>query len=378
MVIAVIAVLAALLLPAVQQMRERARAAQCQNNLKQLGLALSQYAAAKKCFPPSFVRQEDGNPPPPGGSTSTRVLQYRSHWTGFHMLLPYLEQEPLYKKFDFRKTWLSSLSDATDHSMWPLNQVPVPAYLCPSAPHVSLQIGADATSGGEAGVIANVADGGISGSGTAGAHWMAGAPADYSFSHGADVIRALPGSDPCDPQEVMGFWRKTPRATRGVFGYSSDCRETDLVDGYSNTFMLGEKSGGLLTYSGWNASAFPLLPVEYPWAMAAVTYFAPTGGADVPGSFWVAGPFAVTQDIRLPACPDSTGAALPFPMNPIRGLVSASSDERPFYSFQSSHAGGAYFAFADGAVRFLKESMDQRVYVALSTASGGEAVSEDY
>src|SRR4051812_49229159 len=83
-VIAIISVLVAVLLPAVQQARERARVAQCQNNLKQLGLALHSYESSHSVFPSSFERQEDNNPPYPPGPLS--AIRYRDHWTGFTML----------------------------------------------------------------------------------------------------------------------------------------------------------------------------------------------------------------------------------------------------------------------------------------------------
>lgn len=340
-VIAIVAILIALLLPAVQQARARASQAQCQNNLKQLGIALHNYEATHRCLPPSFVRQEDGNPPAPSGGSA---LQYRSHWTGFHLLLPYLEQKSLHQKYDFRKTWLSSMTDVTDHSMWPLNQTRIPGLICPSAGHGNTLLG---------------------GTGT----WMAGAPTDYSFSHGADIIRALPGAEASCPEGLLHFWQKWPAATRGAFGYNSTCRAQDFRDGTSQSFVLGEKCGNRLTYGGPDSS-YSVLPVEYPWAMAAVVYFAPAG------AHWVVGPFAVTRDIQLPDCPISPpGTGVPYPMNPLPLALGVTTNERSLYSYQSAHVGGAHFLFGDGTARFLNQNLDQRVLEAASTIAGSENIS---
>jgi len=351
-VIAVIAVLLAVLLPAVQQARSRARSMQCRNNLKQLGLALHNYHSVHALFPPSFVRQEDGNPPAPvaGGG-----LQYRSHWTGYHLLLPHFDQRPLYELFDFDKTWISSLTDSSDHSMWSLNQTPIPLLMCPSVTRNGTSIGGDG------------------GANTQNMHWMAGSPTDYAFSHGADRISALPNTAAANcPRGLLHFWSQWPARSRGAFGYNSRCRVADIRDGSSQTLFLGEKAGSRLSYQG-PAGQTPSLPVEFPWAMAAVSYFAPTGGIGVPNSCWVAGPYAVTADVRLPACPDDTGAVgTPFPMNPRPTKLGTSPNERPLYSFQSAHTGGTHFLFGDGAVRFLNESIDQRIYEALSTIEGKE------
>ena len=353
-VIAVASILIALLLPAVQQARERARAMQCLHQLKQLGLALASYEATYTLFPPSFVRQQDGNPPPP--PIPFAALRYRCHWTGYHLLLPYLDQANLHAKFDFNGTWLSPLGDANDHSCWPLNQTQISTLMCPSAVHDVLPIGGDGAG--------------------AGLHWMAGSPTDYAFNHGTDIIRALPGDDVGCTTGVLDYWRQVPLGIRGPFGYNSDCRVQAIRDGQSNTIMLGEKSGGRLTYGGWN-SAFPKLPVEFPWAMAAVEYFAPTGDTGVANSAWVVGPFAVTHDFRLPLCPESpAGSGNPFPMNPTPRDIPQTSDERPFYSFQSMHAAGANFLFGDGSAKFLNQSMNQGVFEALSTIAGAELVSE--
>ena len=86
----------------------------------------------------------------------------------------------------------------------------------------------------------------------------------------------------------------------------------------------------------------------------------------------MAGPFAVTRDIRFPDCPHDEVDGEPYPMNPFPRNIPGSSNERPFYSFQSAHPAGAFFLFADGSVRFLQESIDQGLYQDLSSIDGGE------
>ena len=126
---------------------------------------------------------------------------------------------------------------------------------------------------------------------------------------------------------------------------------------------------------GSGTSSFPVAKVEYPWAMAAVRYFAPTS-AGSSQSTWVVGPFAVTRDLRLPNCPDApTSTGVPFPMNPLPTRVPPTATERPLYSFQSEHTGGAYFLFGDGTSRFLSETINQSVYEAMSTIAGEETIS---
>lgn len=100
-VIAIIAILIALLLPAVQQAREAARRSQCRGNLKQIGLALHNYHDQNKVFPPSrlLMGQVGWSYGGGAGTTPKNPLRFKNA-TGWTMLLPFLDQGPLYKRYD--------------------------------------------------------------------------------------------------------------------------------------------------------------------------------------------------------------------------------------------------------------------------------------
>jgi len=116
-VLAIIGILVGLMLPAVQAVREAARRMQCQNQLKQIGLALQNYHAAFRKFPPGGIQVR---PEIPAGKQLA--------WSAF--VLPFLEQSAVYERIDFRY--------AFDH---PINQpaaaTPIESYLCPSTPRSS-------------------------------------------------------------------------------------------------------------------------------------------------------------------------------------------------------------------------------------------------
>jgi prepilin-type processing-associated H-X9-DG protein len=102
-------VLVALLLPAVQAAREAARRSQCTNNLKQIALALHNYHDVNKCFPSAVLTDASGRP-----IRSWRVA-----------ILPFMEQQALYKQYDFNQPWDSPRNRA-------LGGVSIPVYRCPS------------------------------------------------------------------------------------------------------------------------------------------------------------------------------------------------------------------------------------------------------
>ena len=102
-------VLVALLLPPIGAAREAARRARCQNNLKQISIALLTYEQANGCFPPAYIADEDGNP-----MHSWRVL-----------ILPYLERPDLYSMYNFDEPW-----DSPNNQM--VADTIISVYSCPS------------------------------------------------------------------------------------------------------------------------------------------------------------------------------------------------------------------------------------------------------
>ncbi len=124
-VIAIIAVLVAILLPAVQQARESARASQCRNNLKQIGLALHNYESTHSVFPPANTsRLRSGVWSYNSSAASWTVADKHLH-SFASLILPNLDQAGVYNKIDYN---VSALAPANRESASKV----IPAYRCPS------------------------------------------------------------------------------------------------------------------------------------------------------------------------------------------------------------------------------------------------------
>lgn len=126
-VIAIIAILIALLLPAVQQAREAARRTECKNKLKQLGLAVHNYAESHKVLPPGMFNTINGY-----GNAHEIPMGTVNRVTFFAMLLPYIDQAPMYQ------WWMSGPRvNGARVNPWRipgLTTTIVPLMLCPSDP----------------------------------------------------------------------------------------------------------------------------------------------------------------------------------------------------------------------------------------------------
>jgi prepilin-type N-terminal cleavage/methylation domain-containing protein/prepilin-type processing-associated H-X9-DG protein len=326
-VIAIIAVLIGLLVPAVQKVREAANRMACTNNLKQLGLALHNYHEAYGRFPPG--RRSLGslqgsannlvtNPPDP--------IILNLH--GLVLLLPYIEQDSLYQRFNQKAAagnFLSSLlgyqigraqlasPDAIASGNAALSANIIPMLLCPSDPGPRT-IDPQARTGfyspdlGRTGIQA--------------------AKTSYDFISMANGIGAF------------NRWSTTSQGTRYIFGENSTTRVSDITDGTSNTLAMGEQT--LANFNGMTSS----------WAYAGWTSI----GIDPVGSWNTTFP---AQGLNIWV----------YSTNPaVRGRRAS------WYNAASLHPGGVNFLYADGSVRFLSETTSVPTLTLLSRMADGQVI----
>ena len=174
-VIAIIGVLVALLLPAVQVARESARRMQCQNNLKQIGVALHNYEQTHKRFPPGLVQQQ-ADPQFAAGATAANTINDTESWAWGAFLLPYIEQQQLYDQAGIGR------GDLLERHV-PEASTPLKAYRCPSdgrAPKVRVGVGFTVRFGPWAlsNYKANCGHQGCGISGSDGIFWRSNAPGE--------------------------------------------------------------------------------------------------------------------------------------------------------------------------------------------------------
>jgi prepilin-type N-terminal cleavage/methylation domain-containing protein/prepilin-type processing-associated H-X9-DG protein len=229
-VIAIIAVLLGLLLPAVQKVREAAARIQCANNLHQLGLALHHYHDVYGTFPPGQVRAPYGR------------WEVNHGWAVF--ILPYIEQQPLYNAYH----WDQALAAPANQGVVAR---PLKDFWCPSAPEqdrYDFTHGLFPSYGGK------------------------GACGDYAPTWGVEVALLTLGLID-KPADDAYFIAGSPNPFPGLWVYRSvlvpNCmtRMTDITDGTSNTILLTEDAGRpQLWRDGWPVPGQAQAVEGGPWA----------------------------------------------------------------------------------------------------------------
>jgi prepilin-type N-terminal cleavage/methylation domain-containing protein/prepilin-type processing-associated H-X9-DG protein len=338
-VIAIIGVLMGLLLPAVQKVREAANRLQCQNNLKQIGLALHNYHGSYGSFPTAFKLL----PAPDLSVQFTAAARYGP--SAFTLILPYLEQDNLYRQIDTAKAVLSPVNMPPGN---PAYSTPINIFLCPSAP---------------------------------------GQPtADYSaelaqsFNNFAITVTYPPGLifGRTDYAPDAGMSADIPGININA-GASIICqppgrpvRITDILDGSSNTMMVVEDAGRPAWYGSRGIASEPAIggytPVEGSYtadgpcpqgggAWADPLNYIATNGSDPSGSGIAAG----GNFDGIPPAPWS--------------CASGCSNDSEIFAF---HTGGSNVLFGDGSVRFVLNGLTMNQTQALLSRAGGEVINFDY
>jgi type II secretory pathway pseudopilin PulG len=347
-VIAIIAVLIGLLLPAVQAARESARRSSCRNNLKQIGIAVLQYESSRGRLPPGAVSVNHQL------STRENPISAFGRWGATTMLiLPFLDQQPLYEKYNFAQTRTLQNGDrgGADLDSQPaapgvrIRDVRIPTYICPS----------------DRGQTTN-ADG-IPRATQAPTNYVASAGSRNLSSVGHQGDPDVPNSAcPCSNAWTTYYTAITPRPSpsqlnaSGPFHHHSFAGNSPLlasptrmpelgfplatiVDGVSNTICFGEVRPDCSTHvnSGWGitGNGCGIVSTQIPINVDSCT---PEYGAGRNGR--------------------GSGDNCHMRCNHVTSL-----------GFKSMHRGGAHFLLCDGSTHFIGEDIDHLTFQAL----GGKA-----
>ncbi len=327
-VIAIIAVLIGLLLPAVQAAREAARRSQCVNSLKQLGLAAHNYHSSMNSLPPGTTIAPYAVP---------GQQENWSAWSAQSLLLPYLEQTPLYNAINF--SWGSgarggTLSAAINSTAY---NTKIASFLCPSDGQA-----------GKSHINSYHASQGTS-----------------TFINSANVS--------------------------GLFAYGSSYSFADISDGTSNTVafseaMVGDENGradkmgnstGQNVGGGAGGNAFDisgrLADIQKDIATCTATWADPTKRTAGRGTRWAWG--SLGANIFNTVLPPNGGGLVKWGACRMDCCVNAIHDH--YTNATSFHSGGVNASMGDGSVKFIKSTISMPTWWALGTKAGGETVSAD-
>ncbi len=324
-VIAIIGVMVGLLLPAVQAAREAARRMSCQNNMKQVGLALHNYHDTFNSFPPLAVWGVGRQPP--------YTLPYHHTWVV--MTLPFIEQQALYESINKNlPIWGQLLPGSTEMIV----SQQIPTLICPSdggsnSPQENHNIG-----------ITNYA-------GSEGYHWW------ETSTVGAGWAESARWADPITGTADL----------QGVFSQNRTRKMKDVKDGLSNVVTVAEKcssgfTGGPIRTVGTgvlrrgNNRVFCSALVG-----TAVNGFAGNEGGPSP-----------PRTVNVDGSPKPAGWFRAGPHSFTPSYISAWGPNAEWPGPSSQHPGGLQALWGDGSVSFLTESMDYGTWVKINAINTGQ------
>jgi prepilin-type N-terminal cleavage/methylation domain-containing protein len=326
-VIAIIAVLAGMLLPAIQKAREAAYRARCQNNLKQLGIAFHAYHDSIGSFCPGS--SGTAAPPPPSCTDPTTCFWTFSigvSWATF--LLPYVEQGTVYGKLN-PSVWDYGDWQATSPGTVGIvmNKFYPSLYICPSNPVPAIY-------------------------------------RDFLLQNSYTAIAGalLPGDKRYADTGAWGF-----TAQNGVLFVNSQVRIADITAGTTNVMLVGEQSA-------WGIDPNPPTLPGYSTQVAcrSCNHASLWGGA----RGWFG-----TQPVSIDTGNTATNTTtITDPLGTLTtchvGEYDYAGEESyaPNTPIRSSHQGGSWIIFADGGVRFLTTNLDLKTFQAMAVRDTSQVI----
>ncbi len=339
-VIAIIAVLIALLLPAVQAAREAARRAQCTNNLKQLGLAVHNYVSQNQVLPAMCTY--------PAGAIQSWGWSYS--WS--IALTPFLEQNPLYNAFNYSAGMFGNAGgDTYQQGNTTVGYTQIAALLCPS----------DAIKKrpqdpwGTTSYVGNLG-------GPGSFKLWSGTIVPFTTIYGGDYLATTVGIE-----SIRDGTSNTALFSERLIGLNGS-PSLPLSDMDSKRALYNATVGA--TPNGSDATGTPLFLANCKNLPGSTMSFA----SDRNGYVWIAGypQHVVVTSYNHAGTPNTTSCQNPSDASWLTFIGPAGSAPPT-----SVHPGGVNIAFADGSVKFVKDSVNQQTWWGLGTRSGGETISSD-
>ena len=327
-VIAIIAILIGLLLPAVQKVREAAARAKCQNNIKQLALAVHNFESAIGAYPPSMLA-------PVGGTFGTN----NGSWGVPGRILSYIEQAPAGLLIDLEAAWDSPANVFTG-----VPTFRVPTLICPTEVNDTVRL-------------------------------RNGAPFVYPLNYGFN----------------FGTWTvwepTTGQGGDGVFFPNGKLAPTAITDGLSNTLCIAEVKT-FTPYSRNMTSVVSAVPPANAAAVAAFVVAAPdkkigpnlndnTGHTEWPDGRVHHTGFTTALAPNTKVVANVGGINYDADFNSRQEGSSATLPTRAAITSRSFHPGIVNVAMMDGSVRSIRDSIALTTWRAMGTRSGGEVILND-